>query len=280
MDYLICRGEEEQKVHLSEIAVLIVENTAVSLTAALIAETAKRKIKVIFCDEKHNPICGTELLYGAYDSGGCVRRQARWSIETKASVWTCIVRAKMLQQYLFLRQLEKPEQATLARYLDELEVGDATNREGHAARVYFSAVFGESFKRGDADVVNSALNYGYAILMSLFNREICAQGYVTQLGVFHSNEQNNFNLACDLMEPFRIVVDRAVYDADNAVFDADYRARLADLPNTQLTVNGKRQYLLNAVRGYVAAALGALDADDCRALEEYELSLYENHRVF
>lgn len=145
MDYLVCRAERETRVHLSEIAVIIVENTAVSLTASLIAETAKRKIKLIFCDEKHNPISENTVLYGAYDTSGCVRKQTQWSEENKLTVWTYIVRAKIAQQKSFLTQLQLDEASALDRYLQELEWGDETNREGLAAKVYFGAVFGRLF---------------------------------------------------------------------------------------------------------------------------------------
>ena len=93
----------------------------------------------------------------------------------------------------------------LAKYAAEVQPGDVTNREGHAAKVYFNALFGLSFKRGDKTFLNGALNYGYAVILSAFNREIVANGMNTQLGIAHKNEFNAFNLSCDLMEPFRIL---------------------------------------------------------------------------
>lgn len=88
----------------------------------------------------------------------------------------------------------------LEAYAERVEGADASNREGHAAKVYFGGLFGVGFTRGDGCAINQALNFGYAILLSAFNREIVANGYVTQLGVFHDNMLNPFNLACDLME--------------------------------------------------------------------------------
>ncbi len=55
LGYLVCRGEEVRKVFLQEIDTLIIESTAVSLTAALLCELIKNKVNVVFCDEKHNP---------------------------------------------------------------------------------------------------------------------------------------------------------------------------------------------------------------------------------
>ena len=94
------------------------------------------------------------------------------------------------------------EAELLQGYLEEITYGDATNREGHAAKVYFNALFGKDFTRTDDLLINTALNYGYSILLSAFNREIVLNGYLTQLGLFHDNMFNRFNLASDLMEPF------------------------------------------------------------------------------
>ena len=106
----------------------------------------------------------------------------------------------------------------LQGYIEELEVGDVTNREGHAAKVYFNALFGKDFTRSRDCVTNAALNYGYSLILSCINREVTAHGYITQLGLFHSNMFNQFNLSCDLMEPFRIIIDRWVYKNTPTVF--------------------------------------------------------------
>lgn len=83
---------------------------------------------------------------------------------------------------------------------------------GHAAKVYFNALFGMDFTRTEESSINAALNYGYGILLSAFNREIVLNGYITQLGLFHNNMFNQFNLGSDLMEPFRTIVDQKVRD--------------------------------------------------------------------
>ena len=91
-----------------------------------------------------------------------------------------------------------------------MEFGDATNREGHAAKVYFNALFGMDFTRTAENSINAALNYGYSLLLSTCTREIAINGYITQLGLFHDNMFNPFNLAFDLMEPFRPLVDNLI----------------------------------------------------------------------
>lgn len=214
MDYLVVRKKDvTNRIHLSEISILLLESTAVSLTSMLLCELVKKKIKVIFCDESHNP--HSELLpyYGSHDTSAKLRRQIVWDADIKTQVWTEIVTEKIRKQMQHLEKRGYSAQAELLhRYVLELQFGDSTNREGHAAKVYFNALFGMEFSRSDDTVVNAALNYGYGILLACFNREIVAGGYITQLGLFHDNMFNPFNLASDFMEPFRILVDQKVVE--------------------------------------------------------------------
>lgn len=208
MNYLVVRGENTTKIHIKEISVLIVQTTAVSVTAALLSELVKNKVKVIFCDEKNNPSSELTPYYGMHKTSLMVRQQVLWKNEIKERVWTKIVHSKIKKQMELLCLLGKEEATLLKKYLNELEYGDTTNREGHAAKVYFNALFGKSFTRDSNTPINAALNYGYAIVLSAFNREVVSAGYITQLGLFHDNQFNQYNLSCDLMESFRPIVDK------------------------------------------------------------------------
>ena len=96
MGYLVIRKEEITKIHLSEISILIIENTAVALTAALLCELTKKKIKVVFCDEKRNPSSELIPYYGSHDTSAKIRKQITWSEQAKKAVWTEIVSAAKL----------------------------------------------------------------------------------------------------------------------------------------------------------------------------------------
>ena len=208
MGYMVVRQESTTKIHLSEIHTLILATTAISITCALLSELTKQKIKVVFCDEKRNPSSELIPYYGSHDSSAKVRAQIQWDNEMKLEVWTQIVKEKIRQQALHLKTRSKSQYEMLEDYIRQVQFADSTNREGHAAKVYFNALFGLDFSRGADIVVNSALNYGYAIMASMFSREITSCGYMTQLGLFHDNMFNHFNLASDLMEPFRVLVYR------------------------------------------------------------------------
>ena len=120
------------------------------------------------------------------------------------------IKEKIRKQKELLEYLGKEEAKLLSSYLKEIVWNDITNREAHSAKVYFNALFGMEFTRTADIVINSALNYGYTIMLSAFKREIVANGYITQLGLFHDNMFNPFNLASDLIEPFRVLIDKEV----------------------------------------------------------------------
>lgn len=271
LGYMVCRGEETKKIYLPEISTLMVESTAVSMTAALLAELIKNKVNVVFCDEKHNPLSQLVSLQGRYNSSGKLKNQLEWKDSVKARVWTKIVEYKILNQSKFLFDLKLNEYKKLEDYARQLTSNDLTNREGHAAKVYFDALFGLEFKRGDDTFINSALNYGYAILLSAFNREIVAQGYSTQLGLNHKNEFNFFNLACDLIEPFRPIVDRFVFDMNGDNFDAEYKHKLCEIFLTSLKINKITYCLSDGISLFVRGVFNALETGDISTIYNYEL---------
>lgn len=273
LGYMVVRNEEVTKIHLGEISTVLIESTAVSITTSLLAELTKKKIKVIFCDEKRNP--SSELIgyYGSHDTSNKVRKQIQWNSNIKDAVWTEIVTEKIRKQKELLEYLGKEESGVLQSYLDEICWKDETNREGHAAKVYFNALFGLSFTRTEDSLVNAALNYGYSIILSAFTREIVAGGYITQLGLFHDNMFNQFNFASDLMEPFRILVDREVVNMSMTEFAQDEKMRLVNILNQEVMIDGRKQYVNNAIKIYCKSVFDALNENDSALIRFYKFEL-------
>ena len=273
MGCMVVRNEEVTKIHLGEISTVLIESTAVSITTSLLSELTKKKIKVIFCDEKRNP--SSELIgyYGSHDTSNKVRKQIQWSRNIKDAVWTEIVTEKIRKQKELLEYLGKEESGVLQSYLNEICWNDETNREGHAAKVYFNALFGLAFTRTEDCVVNAALNYGYSIILSAFTREIVAGGYITQLGLFHDNMFNKFNFASDLMEPFRILVDREVVNMAVTEFAQEEKMRLVNILNQEVIIDGKKQYVNNAVKIYCKSVFDALNENDSALIRFYQFEL-------
>ena len=261
LNFMIVRGENEKHIFIDEINTLIVQRTAVSLTAALLSELIRSGVKVIFCDEKFNPCSELVPYYGAHNTSKRYKIQMQWRDETKDEIWRLIIAQKITNQKNYLQKRGFSAEAELiGSYIPDILPGDATNREGHSAKVYFNCLMPCGISRRDGGFLNGCLNYGYAVLLSCFNREIVASGYLTQFGIWHDNEFNQFNLSSDLMEPFRTIVDEIAFSLPEG--DKEFKRKMADILNFQISIDGKTTTLDLAVRTYVRSVLNALEASD------------------
>ena len=203
-------------IHLSEVDILLLETTDIVLSTMLIKRLVDENILVIFCDDKRLPAAMLMPYYARHDSSLQLSNQITWSEDVKAEVWTTIIAQKILNQAMYLGDcgfFEK-SQSVIDLY-NGLELFDPSNREGHAARIYFNTLFGNDFSREQDNDINAALDYGYTLILSMFAREVVVCGCMTQFGLKHANQFNQFNLASDVMEPFRPIIDRIVYENRN-----------------------------------------------------------------
>lgn len=185
-------------------------------------------------------------------------------------MWAEIVRLKIGRQKALLNECGSAQADLLERYMGEVQAGDMTNREGHAAKVYFNALFGTDFKRGTDNFLNSALNYGYSVILSAFNREVVSNGYLTQLGIAHKNEFNAFNLSCDLMEPFRVLVDRFVMRSAKEL-TPEYKHELCNILNERVNIGGEQNTVSAAIALYSKSVFSALETGNVNNIKCYEL---------
>lgn len=271
-NYLIVRNDDVRKIHLSEVYCLMIACPAVNITGIALYELTRNKIKVVFCDEKRDPYGELIGYYGSHNCAKQLRKQLGWSGAAMGFVGTEIVTQKIRNQAAVLRKYGFDERASmLDGYAAEVVRGDTANREGHAAKVYFNTLFGMSFTREKDCDVNSALNYGYAVLLSCINREVVACGRLTQLGLTHRNEFNEFNLSCDLIEPFRVLVDEDVFLNRDKPFGKERKFELVGLLNKRV-VYGKEFCLNDAIGSYVRNVFDCLDSDGQNGLALYEFA--------
>lgn len=271
-NYLIIRSKEIYMIHLSEINTVIVDSTAVNITSYLIAELINRKIKIIFCNQQRNPIGEILPYYGCYDSNKKLFKQLKWG-EYSKNVWTSIIKEKIKNQAILLKRYNNRNNEKLFQYINELQYFDVTNREGHAAKVYFNSLFGVNFSREENNDINAALNYGYAILLSQFNKEIVSNGYNTQIGIKHHNIYNQFNLSSDLMEPFRPLIDRIVKENYGKVLDSTMKLKLIDVINHKVHIKSRDQYVSNAIDIYLKSVFKAIEKQDVGLIEFFDYEL-------
>ncbi len=265
------QDSSEKYIHLSEIDTIIVDSISASISTYLLKELSDNKINIIFCDESHNPFGELSSYYSRHNSSKKIKEQIRWKPKEKDNLWTLIVKNKIMNQAQMLKKIGSEKDELLLSYLSEVMSGDKTNREGHAAKLYFNALFGKNFTRNNDNLINAALNYGYNILLSTINKEIVVNGYLTQLGIHHKNEFNEFNLSCDLMEPFRVVIDNFVYFNQNRKLDKDYKLDIIDVFNRKYTYLGKNYVLKDIIKMYVKTTLESIEN-----LEKYKgFAFYE-----
>lgn len=258
LNYLVCRGEEEKRILLDEIEFLIIQNTGVSLTCALLSALTEKKVKVIFCDAQSNPQSELMPYYNHYGAYKKICQQIDFSDQTKNELWSRIIYEKINNEYRLLVKMKSANSEKLLLYLHEIEDGDSSNREGHAAKVYFNSLFGNSFFRDDAhNPINKYLNYGYSIVVSAINREIKMAGYLTELGIHHKGETNPFNLTYDFFEPLRTYIDS--YVVKGIVNEENYKDVYIKLLSSQVRFKKNLVFFDNALHFYVQSLFSALN---------------------
>ena len=260
------------QIPIADINLLLVSTTQAVITSALISKLAENQTKVIFVDEKDEPVVETVGYYPGARNLSKLNSQFNWDLQLKEKLWTKIVDRKITNQIAVLKNYQL-EWQNVQDELDQLELNDATNREAIAARKYFMTLFDKTFIRRDNNAVNGALDYGYAILLASFNREIAVNGYLSYLGIHHHSEENCFNLASDLMEPFRPFVDYWVKAHEKIKqLTPDIKYGLVELLSLEIKYNNKKTILSNAISKYVHDCLCFLSGKT-KELPEMEMAL-------
>ena len=248
-----------EMIHLSEVDILLLETTDIVLSTMLIKRLVDENILVIFCDDKRIPTAHLMPYYARHDSSLQLSRQIDWEETVKAEVWTHIISQKILNQSIYLSAcgfIEKSQ--SIMNLYHSLELFDPSNREGHSARIYFNTLFGNDFNRELDNDINASLDYGYTLLLSMFAREVVLSGCMTQFGLKHANQFNQFNLASDIMEPFRPIIDQIVYENRNHSF-VKIKRELFSIFSDTFQYNNKEMYLTNIVSDYTKKVIKALN---------------------
>lgn len=270
--FLVVKQDNDEKyIHLSEIDTIIVDSISVSISTYLLKELSDNKINIIFCDEKHNPFGELSSYYSSHNTSKKIIKQIGWNNMNKEIVWQKIIKNKIINQALMLHKINSKKYDLILSYIEEVTPNDKTNREGHSAKVYFNELFGKDFVRNNSDNINAALNYGYAILLSTINKEVISNGYITQVGIHHKNEFNQFNLSCDLMEPFRIIIDNFVYYNQNRELDTNFKLDIINIFNNRFSYDNKKYVLKDIIKIFVKNTLDSIENPN----KYKEFSIYE-----
>ena len=198
-------------IPIEDIGVVIIEHQQVSITIPLMNALVEGNVQVVVCNDRGMPSAMLQSFESNNLQGENLRNQMNAGEVLKKQLWKQIVEAKIRNQAALLNKVGQ-EGDILKQYYRNVKSGDSDNREGIAARVYFSELFGESFIRDRTlPGINALLNYGYTILRAATARALVSSGLLPAIGIFHHNRSNAFPLADDIMEPYRPYVDEIVY---------------------------------------------------------------------
>ncbi|MEO8022931.1 type II CRISPR-associated endonuclease Cas1 [Polaromonas sp.] len=204
---LVVEQEQSARVPFEDIAVIVLNNREITLTHPVLSACAEYGIAMYATGANHQP-SGVFLPFQSHSRATrMLRLQLDLDKPTAKRAWATIVQAKINNQAFCMKMLNAGDHERLASYSRRVRSGDMGNMEAQAAAYYFPQIMGRSFHRSQEVWANAALDYGYAVMRGACARALVAHGMLPTLGLFHSSEQNAFNLADDLIEPYRAIVD-------------------------------------------------------------------------
>lgn len=236
---------------IEDIRSIVIENQQTLLTSALISKLSSSGVCVIICDEKHLPSSVLIPINSFSTPRDRIELQISQSLPFKKRLWQSIVVSKIKNQSKCL-EFVGVDNKKISAIASSVTSGDVTNREGYAANIYFKMLFGKNFTREQENTINIALNYGYSILRSFIARTITVYGLEPVFGIHHSNKYNAFNLADDIIEPFRPVVDLYVYyNINSQEFGTFQKGELVRLINAVIVSGDEKHSVAFAIERMV-----------------------------
>lgn len=261
--------KEQHTLPLTEVGVLILENPRTTLTLKMLQHCMEVGVVVVVCDQYYTPNGLLYPLSGHSRQGLRTREQARVSIPTKKSIWKQLIQRKIANQALILKQRGLVEYKRLQELATTVKSGDSDNREGVAAKIYWTALLGSDFVRSrEGPDPNPLFNYAYAILRASVTRALVGSGLSPKLGVQHKSQYNAFPLSDDVMEPYRPFADLAVMqlvDVGELSITKESRTLLKQLI-AQDTLMGKAKRPLQIAITLTTASLAEIYTGERRQL--------------
>lgn len=253
---IVTKDGEDIWIPLDDISMIVLDNLASNLSVRLMCQLLEQGIGLMICNQEHLPTG----FYSAYDnhsrSSKVIGYQIRKEKDYYDELWKKIVEVKIQNQAKAYYVMTEDQDGTkkIEEFSSQIIAGDKTNREAHAAKVYFNLLMGTSFSRGNEDILlNSGLDYGYAIIRGFIARVCVGYGLNTQIGIHHKSEYNRFNLVDDLMEPLRPLVDIVAYGIlkEEDFFKPEHRRQLVNILNMKINYRNKKMYLCNMIENYI-----------------------------
>jgi len=256
---IVIEQEDRATLPLEDIAVLVLESPEVLLSSSFLSRCAEVGTAVLTCDGSHLPVSASLPMAGHSRLSGIQRLQLGTTVPFRKRCWQAIIRQKIQNQAECLRLLDRRGWEAVRGLVDTVTSGDTRNVESSAAREYFRLLFGPTFVRGRSDVLNSGLNYGYAVLRGAVARALSAHGFLLSQGIHHRNELNPYNLADDFLEPLRPIVDFCVATelSGESEFQKEHRQKLVSVLSWNVLIDGERHSVLHSADLTAASFISA-----------------------
>lgn len=251
---LIKRDSKKIIININDIDVLLLDNYKLALSVQLINAITRNNGLIITFDGKHEPASYIYAINGNHNSLKILQSQIEWTNVYKGKLWQEIIRNKINNQYnhLIKNFSYEIDNNYFKNAIDKVKNFDLTNREGHVAKVYWHLLFGTSFIRDyegqKFPIINSMLNYGYTILRGMVIKSIVKKGLDPRISIFHKSFSNFYALASDFMEPFRIIIDKIVYENRETIFfSREIKQLLIEALTKKVMFSNKDEYINNAI---------------------------------
>lgn len=281
---LVIDNGELIHIPLEDINCILIENQSVFVSSYMLQTFANYGIAFYVCDEKHLPNAVLLPLVRHSRHYKILKAQMNLGKPLQKRLWQQVIVQKIKNQSLCLKLLSLDGSEELLKMTKEVQSGDRTHVEAKAAAFYFKNLYGIGFSRGDDNIVNAALNYGYAIIRGIIARSIVCYGLEPSIGIFHSSELNSYNLADDMIEAFRPLVDLYVashFDVAEVDFalTPEIKRGLFGITNYDMSVKGEKRIVSNCVDMLVASYSGAIQGKrtelDLPELMQLQVHSYE-----
>lgn len=274
--------EQTAFVPFEDIAVIVLNHREITLTHPVLSACGEYGISLFATGTTHHP-SGVFLPFLPHSRATrWLRLQLKLPRPVAKQAWATIVRKKIANQAACLQLAHRAGADRLESYEQRVRSGDSGNLEGQAAAFYFTQLFGKDFRRNQNHFINAALDYGYAVMRGTIARALVAHGLLPSLGLFHASEQNAFNLADDIIEPFRPLVDLFVVNfavPDDQELQPEIKAALINLLNVDVSMPRGKMSVLSAIEHAVESLARLYDGNDKVCLELPSLIGLEFHRL-
>ncbi len=264
----IIHDGEKYFVNLTEVLFLVLEDYKTSITSRLLIELASQGIPMLVLGKNSMPIGEYNPIYDNVRASKRILEQCLWTEKTKNKLWTEMIKAKISGQINTLKSLNKLEKISLLKKnIEDIKLADSTNVEGISARIYFKELFGINFIRFDKSIDNYCLNFTYHIIRTIISKEIIARGYMPAIGINHKSQYNLFNLADDIIEVFRPIVDYYVYkileeqeESENKL-TKEIKLELIKIVYKEIKYENKKYSIANCIPKYIADIINYLELE-------------------